>query len=78
MSTIAIHTKQEELIRRIRQETDETVLDSLMAYLTKKPNPPCQMTPKDLEDSVDKAIQQYRNGQAITHEEFLKKHREWL
>ncbi|MDH6341792.1 hypothetical protein M2480_000751 [Parabacteroides sp. PFB2-12] len=76
MSTFAIHTKRAELIRQIRQETDETVLDRLIACLKKESNAPCQMTPKELEESVDRAIQQYRNGQTITHEEFLKKYQE--
>lgn len=82
MDAVTIEHRRLEIAKIALNSTDEKIINKLFSYAQKltreMESTPFQMTEQELNDSVDRAMQQHREGRTISHDEFLKKHAQWL
>lgn len=82
MDALTVEHRRVELAKMVLNSSDENIINKLFSYAQKLVKEegitPFQMTEQELNDSVDRAMEQYRNGKTISHDEFLKKHAQWL
>lgn len=82
MNAATIEQRRVEIAKIALNSTDENIINKLFIYAQKLTDGsqgfPLSMTDEELIESVDRAMEQYKNGETISHEEFLEKRTQWL
>ncbi|MDR1182175.1 MAG: hypothetical protein LBL13_09395 [Bacteroidales bacterium] len=78
MTAIELNAKKIELIKEI---DSEELLDKMLAYLhrlkKKGSKPPCQYTLDELKERIDRAEENIKQGEYLTHEELEEQLLKW-
>lgn len=82
MDAVTLEHRRLEIAKIALNSTDEKIINKLFSYAQKltreTESSPVLMTDEELKESVDRAVNQYKNGETVSHEEFLKERAQWL
>ena len=78
---MTIIDKKKEIIQMLQSSTDEQLIEELYELL--HPGEAIETTfishlPEDLQNKIDRALDDYKNGRYITHEQMKQKVQQWL
>ncbi len=76
-----ISDKKTEVLELIRQTNDSTLIDEVYDILhpeTTLENVNVKSLPSKLQHKINKALEDYKSGNYITHEEMKQKVQQWL
>lgn len=74
MDAITLYKNKEQIIRSIL-DADEDTITKIAEVLKKAVKFPARMTVGELKEEAMEGVNQVKNGQVISHEDFLKKHK---
>ncbi|HEU5053970.1 MAG TPA: hypothetical protein VFT78_12700 [Hanamia sp.] len=73
--------KREDILQKIKDTTDEKLIEEVYQLLNQKESIEEVMIktlPPELKEKIHRALDDYKNGRYITHEQMKKKVDQWL
>lgn len=76
-----IKDKKEEILQKLRSTTDEQLIEEVYELL----NPSAEIDnilinklPQELQNKINRALEDFKNGRYITHDQMKQKVEQWL
>lgn len=76
-----IRDKKEDILQKLQLTTDEQLIEDVYELLyTNEAIKSISISnlPEELQNKINRALDDYRNGRYITHEQMKQKMRQWL
>ena len=78
---MTIRDKKEDILQKLQSTNDEQLIEEVYELL--HPNEaiksiPVSDLPEELQNKISRALDDYRNGRYITHEQMRQKVEQWL
>jgi hypothetical protein len=73
--------KKEDILQKLQSTTDEQLIEEVYELLYPNEaieNIAISNLPKELQNKINRAIDDYKNGRYITHEQMKQKVNQWL
>ncbi|KAA9040698.1 hypothetical protein FW778_01260 [Ginsengibacter hankyongi] len=78
---MTIRDKKQDILQKLQSTTDEQLIEEIYELLYPNEaikNIPISDLPDDLQVKINRALDDYRNGRYITHEQMKQKVKQWL
>jgi hypothetical protein len=75
------HDKKEEILQKLQSTTDERLIEEIYNLLKSDTAIEVVQTndlPQELQNKISRALDDYKNGRYITHEQMKQKLEQWL
>jgi hypothetical protein len=75
------HDKKEEILQKLQSTTDERLIEEVYNLLKSDTAIEVVQTndlPQELQNKISRALDDYKNGRYITHEQMKQKLEQWL